>query len=424
MRGQPVFVVGALVCWFFLTLVGGRGRSLVDWSAQQAVVLQSDDWGLPGFVARAGSWSDLDREALQTGRFPAVYWESTLETADNVNRLANIMDAHRGRDGLPAIWQPNYIMTSMSWNETTESWNEYALPAVPPAFHRTGLWTAVDRAVRQGVWQPELHGFRHYDSIRRLSTALSTELAREVTRRDILLFPHSEAARELSPTRPAAVITAELDTSLAIFERVFGRSAVSVIAPDYTWTGAVEDLWQSRGLYVIQAKREQRDPTVLAGKVGRLQKYIARHWVIWRFPGRIYLERNCRLEPVQAPAAEKVVAACLEDVKRAWSRSEPAIVESHRVNYAHIDSTIVELGMSSLSRFLDEVCDLPGGPVFLCDSEVAQLRTTGVSVRKLGDSLVVRNGSHAARLVLASVSGAKIRLILVPAGESHLVCPE
>ena len=429
--GARLFAGGLLVAVLGLGRLTATPRSVVDWRRLRVLALESDDWGLAGFVPAAGAWDGLDRQALMPGRFPAVYWESTLEDAATVDRLAGVLAAHRGRDGLPAVLQPNYVMASLAWDETAAAWRTTTLPDWPPAYARPGLWRAVTEARRAGVWHPELHAHLHYDPERRREAAFSTPLAAEATRRGIMLFPASEKARELAPWRPAAVMAAELDSSLAIFGRAFGRRPGSVIAPDYHWHDAVEDLWQSRGLRTIQAKREHRVPGMGAGRAGRVRKYVSRQWARIARPGRTYLERNCRLEPVQSDDVAAVVAACVADTRRAWARGEPAIVETHRVNYAHTDPAVVATGAAALAEYLDAISAADPGPWFLCDDEIAQLSRRGTSWRRFSDRLVLRNGSRSVRVVAVPVdvpdgsgdgSGTgSVRFYRVGPGETRVV---
>jgi len=414
-----VAVLGGVLLLFLAALVTVEPRAVVAWKDLRAVAVESDDWGLAGFIPRADSWQGLDRAALEPGRFPPVYWQSTLEDAAVIERLVQILASHPGRDGIGAVFQPNYVMGSLAWDRAVEQWVRYDLPHWPQEYARPGMWEAVTVARQRGVWHPELHAALHYDPALRQENALASELAREVTRRGISLFPGSEGARELAPWRPASVMTAELDSSLAIFARVFRRPVRSIIAPDYTWHGWIESLWQSRGLRVIQAKREQRNPQWLAGTPGRVQKYLDRQLSRWLHPGRVYLERNCRLEPVQAADPQEIIARCAADTRRAWRRGQPAIVETHRINYAHTDASVVETGLTALADYLDIICGAEPGPVFLCDSEIAQLTRRGTSWRVAGDQLVLRNGTHASRVI--AVPAAALANGDIESRESFLV---
>jgi len=132
---------------------------------------------------------------------------------------------------------------------------------------------------------------------------------------------------------------------------------------------------------------------------------------------------------VQADDAGAVVSRCVAETRRAWQRREPAIVETHRVNYSHTDPAVVATGMASLARYLELVCADKEGPVFLCDTEIAQLKRRGTSWRVAGDVLVLRNASHASRVVAVpgavrselGWSGTGALLIRLSAGEMRLL---
>ena len=397
-----------------LALLGGvggvglltlEGRSLVDWRELKAGVFESDDWGLAGFVPRADVWLNCQRSDLNPGRFPEVYWNSTLEDSLMVSQLSGIMASVVGRDGLTAVFQPNYVLSSLSYEKTPSgfAWKRYNWPQLPPLYQRPGLAKAVNQAREQGLWYPEFHATWHYDPGMRFAKALSTDLARGLTLKGVTLFPESEKARELGPWRSLSDLAAELKESLSNFENAFDRPAGSIIAPDYTWDGRIEKMWQGFGLKVIQAKREQRNSILRSGQMGRLEKFVLRKLDFLRHGNRVYLDRNCRLEPVQSPDAPLVVRNCLEETRCAWRSGKPAIVETHRVNFAHSDPRVVAMGQRSIQQYLDSICANPSAlPVFLVDSEVAQLNCTGVSWVRRGKRLILRNGTQSRRLLTVS----------------------
>ncbi len=113
-------------------------RSVVDWRSLRAVALESDDWGLAGFVPAADSWDDLDRHGLGSDRFPEVYWLSTLEDSAMVAALNQTLAGHVGRDAQPAVLQPNYVMSSLA--HVQDHWEKYDLPSLPPGYRRPGLY--------------------------------------------------------------------------------------------------------------------------------------------------------------------------------------------------------------------------------------------------------------------------------------------
>ncbi|MBK7045869.1 MAG: hypothetical protein IPH48_04940 [bacterium] len=411
--------VAAMAALAAAALLTAGPRDAVNWAQVRAVALESDDWGLAGFVPSDAAWEGLRREDLTPGAFPAVYWRSTLEDSAMVADLAAVLRARRGRDDRPAILQPNYVLSSLAWEDG--QWRRYDLPELPRAYPRPGLWRAVASARATGVWQPEYHAVWHYDPELRQEATAASAVALEAASRGIMLFPGSEAARELGPWRSDAALAAELDAGLRIFSDLFGSRPRSLIAPDYTWNGRVERLWSSRGLRVIQAKREQRHPDLPSGVAGRLLKVVDRQWSRAAHPDRTYLERNCRLEPVQDTDPMAVARRCVEETARAWQRGEPAVVETHRVNFAHVDTAVVGTGLRALAAYLDGVGALPGpGAVFLTDAEIAALARNGTSLAERGAERIARNGTRSRRLVDAGPGGGAAQgsrmLILLDSG--------
>ena len=374
-------------------------RDAVDWRLARAVLFESDDWGLCGFVPDASALDSLDRAGLTPGPFPEVYWGTTLEDSATVARLHRLLQRSRGRAGLPAVFQPNYIMGSLS-AEPQGGWRLRVLPDLPPAYARPGLWEAVDAARRDGVWVPELHGLLHYDRDARYRAAADPDgPAAAAARRGVMLFPGASEAAELGPDRDQGA-RADVMWAVAAFRDRFGRPPRSTVAPDYTWTRLHETLWAEAGIEAVQGKREQRRPHWGNGPAARLRKVAERAWRRLTEPRLVYLERNCRFEPAQDPDPSATVRRCLDEIGNAWSRGEPAIVEVHRVNFAHVDSTVVARGFTAFAELLDGLRPLSGpAPQFLSDGEAAQLQRCGVSWRRLGKELVLRNMTHSRRLI-------------------------
>jgi hypothetical protein len=380
-------------------LLWGRQPAGTDWQRARAVCIESDDWGLCGFVPDSAALRGLDRQALVPGSLPEVYWLSTLEDSSEVARLHDVLARHRGRDGLPAVIQTNYIMASLEFRPDrpdSARWLAHELPALPRRYARPGLWGAVAEARYAGVWYPELHGRWHYDPrMRRVRTR--GDVVRGAAAAQILPFPGSERAWELGPWRDLERLEVELDANLVAFGRLFGRLPHAIMAPDYVWDDRHESLWLSRDLRVIQGQRQQRKPQ-WRGWRGRLEKIVHRTWTRWARRDRVYLDRNCIFEPVQSLDPAAVTARAAEAVETAWDRGQPAIVEAHRINFAHLDDDVSRRGREELDRFLAGVA--AEQPLFLVDQELAQLQRRGTSVCSRGPTVVLRNLTRSRRLVV------------------------
>jgi hypothetical protein len=405
--GAATVILGAALVAAWLA---GTQRSTVDWRRARAVVFESDDWGLCGFVPDREALKGLDRERL-AGRLIESYWETTLEDSTTVAVLSRLLASHRGTDGLPPALQANYILCSLEYLPGGEqagpgegAWRDHDLPDLPAAYARPGLWEAVAAGRRLGVWRPELHGAYHYDPERRRMSVAADEEARRAAAQGVLPFPGSDRAWELGPWRGEAVLATELEHSLAVFQHLFGRPPVSVMAPDYVWDSACERRWVARGLRVIQGKREQRDPQRRGGRLRqRLEKVLERAWARIRYPDRTYLERNCRFEPVQSADAESAATRCLEEIRDAWRRGEPAVVETHRLNFVHLDPAEREQGQAALAELL-RALDAVSGVHYLIDAELAQLHRSGTSWSVRGSQLVARNFTDGRRVLPVPVT--------------------
>lgn len=382
-------------------LIWGAPRSAVDWRRLRAVCLASDDWGLPGFVPDSLAIAHLDRRALAPGGVMEVYWHSTLEDSAMVADLGAVLARHRDRDGLPAVLQPNYILASLAYDPDAgpgePAWRELELPQAPPGYERPGMWRAVLDLQRAGLWHPELHGRWHYDPELRKRRTAASPAVQAAAARQILPFPGAESAWELGSWRDPDLVARELDRNLVRFRELFGYPPRSVIAPDYHWLDRHEDLWCARGLRVIQGQRQQRQPG-WQGRSGRLRKLAHRIGTRWSRPDRVYLDRNCLFEPVQGRSGEASQQASFQEVTRAWARGSPAIVQTHRINFVHLDAALRRRGLAALDDLLRRIAGRD--PAFLVDAEVADLRRRGTSWAVRGRQVVLRNYSHSRRLVV------------------------
>jgi len=382
-------------------MVGGRSPGLVEWERARAICIESDDWGLCGFLPDSSAIAVLDRDALAPGPFPDVYWHSTYEDSAAVARLCAILAEHHGRDGLPAVMQPNYIMASLVYVPASDgaaaTWREVSLPETPPGYQRPGLWRAVEDGRLAGVWHPEFHGRWHYDPARRLAATAGDPVVEDAAARQVLVFPDSERAWELGPWRDPEILSLELDQSLATFVELFGAAPRSVIAPDYLWSDDDEARWVERDLRVIQGQRQQRQAH-WRWPEARVRKVVHRTLTRWWRRDRSYLDRNCIFEPVQQEDPKGITQAAVAGVRRAWRRGEPAVLEAHRINFVHLDQEVPELGRRELGVLLTELDR--DNPVYLVDAEVAGMQRRGTSWVARGGRIVVRNFSHSRRLVV------------------------
>ncbi len=364
----------------------------LDWHRLRAVVLQSDDWGLC-------AWVPDDRAHRVLADLPAFrseaglrYGRSTLEHAVDVRALAGTLSAVRGADGLPAVLQANTIVANPDPVRLVPP--EFACAALPLTVHpaqparweRPGLWEAVREAEADGVWWAELHGLHHLPAQAWL-TALrrGEDDARRAFEHGSPVCRAVEASGEYAADEPRPVRAADLREAVAHFERLFGRPPTSFCPPDYRFDDWFEQEAAAAGLTTLQGRFERHGQPF-----ARQRRWLARWRPLEVAGGRFHLPPRIAFEPrgEAAPAGPVGLAAVLARVRAAWRRGRPAIVSTHRLNYAHLDAAWSEAGRAALGSLLRSLA--ADGARFLTDMELRQLAERAWSLRAGREGGVLR----------------------------------
>ncbi len=358
----------------------------LDWHLLKAVVLESDDWGL-------AAWSpDEQAHRVLTGtpafRTPAgrLYGRSTLESAEDVRLLASVLLEVKGRDGLPPVLQANTIVANPDYDAlepptfAVQSLPIVMHPQLPSRWQRPGLWDAVHRAEEEGVWWAELHGLHHLPAtvwLHALRRGMDDARRSHAQASPICLAV--EASGEYDAGEPREVRAADLAQAIDGFTRLFGRAPSSFCPPDYRFDDWFEAEAEKLGITTLQGKPEQ---------AGGRWAALRRRWLLLRFPhrqgARFYLPPRIAFEPRgnARPDGRVGHTAALRAVRAAWNRGQPAILSTHRLNFAHLDAAWSQAGRDALRALLLQLSE--EGAVFLTDAEVRQACDQGWSFRTVG----------------------------------------
>jgi hypothetical protein len=391
----------------------------LDWRRLKAVVLESDDWGLCAWAPDEQAFRVLaDTPAWRTppGR---IYGRSTLESANDVARLAATLLEFRGADGLPPVWQANTVMASPDYIRLRpplfecETLPLVFFPDFPTRWQRPGLWNEVRRAIEGGVWWPELHGLVHLpQNAWLLALRRGAADARRAHGQESFVCGAVEAAAEYDPCEPAELRRRSLALGAERFRERFGRAPASLCPPDYRWDRQLESDAESLGITLLQGKAEQ------AGHpFPRLRHWLYRH----RWPDiegrRLFLPPRIAFEPrgEQAVNGRLGAASVHARIRAAWNRGQPAVVSSHRVNYAHLDAAWADSGRAALRDLLARLA--ADGAVFLTDAETRDLAERGWSVRRLGERGAVLRHHGAARERLRFAVPARVATVSLEGAE-------
>lgn len=378
-----VCVVGLISLWNMIP----HPDSAIDWSEHPAVVFQSDDWGfcawLPDSTALAELGPRIDTWIHEYPEFKG----STLESAADVDRLAEVLGSVRGGDGRPALMQPGYVLTSPDFDRIIGSdYTEYSdriLADDLPGWERPGLLEAVERARGAGVWAPEFHGVSHENTtaLMRLLREGDPE-TRAAFELKVMVNDEPRDDHEDDPSRPLERRAADVQRGVKLFEQLFGRHPHSVSAPNYRWDESTEDLWASVGISVVQSWRLQTTSNAGISELERNWRRVSRPMGAYD-PDKdlLYLYRNAFFEPSAnldtAPVA--IADETMRAITHAWKHDRPAIICTHRMNYARLSPAESAHSLEALRALLQRIVAADPRVVFLTDVEVRQLYREGVS---------------------------------------------
>ncbi len=406
----------------------------LDWRHLKAVVLESDDWGLCAWVPDEAAFRAL--AGTPAFREPAAraYTRSTLERAEDVARLAAVLLEFQGRDGHAPVWQANTVMATPEYARLTPPGFEcddlplVHYPEFPSRWRRPGLMDEVQRARDAGVWWPELHGLVHLPQAAWLGALRAGEAdALLAHAHECFVCAAVEAAAEYDPKEPAEVRSRALAHAVERFRDRFGRTPDSLCAPDYRWDERLEADAEALGVTTLQGRSEQ-----IGHRFRRLRHQIGR--LSWRGTRGLRFDMPARIafEPRGDAASRSRLGASAAHrrVLSAWGLGQPAVVSSHRLNYAHLDPAWPEAGRAALRDLLGGLAR--DGAIFLTDAEVRSLHERAWSLRALADrrallrfygesracvripappgtsgvALIEAHGSDAPRLALETGAGA------------------
>jgi len=357
----------------------------LDWRNLKAVVLESDDWGLCAWVPDEAAYQALAETPAWGEPAARAYTRSTLEHAEDVGRLAAVLLEFRGRDGRPPVWQANTVMATPDFDRLSPPRFECATlpivhyPEFPSRWQRPGLWDEVERARDAGVWWPELHGLVHLPQVAWLAALRAgADDALRAHAHQCCVCETVEAGAEYDPREPAEVRSRALEHAVERFRERFGRAPESLCAPDYRWDERLEADAEALGVTIIQGRSEQ-----MGHRLRRMRHLFGR--LRWRgsrgrrfdMPARIAFEPRGDA----ATGSRLGAASAHRRVRAAWGRGQPAVVSSHRLNYAHLDPAWPEAGRAALRALLAILAR--DGAIFLTDAEVRSLHENAWSLRAL-----------------------------------------
>jgi hypothetical protein len=157
-----------------------------------------------------------------------------------------------------------------------------------------------------------------------------------------------------------------------LFKDIWGFPSASIIAPCYTWSKNLEEVFKDNGIKYIQSSRAQKEPISIDRPFNIIRNYCGKK----NQQGLIYLVRNVGFEQIESNDSD-IVNAALKQIKTSFFWGRPAIVSTHRVNYiGSLQERNRYDNLKLLKTFLIEITKRYPDVEFLSSDELGSLITS------------------------------------------------
>lgn len=315
------------------------------------------------------------------------YGYDTLCSTEDLFKLFDVLTSVKDKNGHHACLTPFANIANPDFEKIKESgYKQYFREPFPATMERLGnayigayqLWM---QGISEGIFRPEYHGTEHI-SVWRLIKALeeghkSTKLAFENGSVCIPFFDgeakidNTTAVFDIVHASDNEPLKDDIKLGLNMFEELLGYRSTQFTPGAGIYSPALHQTLLGNGITDIHVHRYKAYPM----GDGLYSKKFIYNGKKNEF-GQHYIVRNCPFEPIldNCKRNTNVVAKCLDNIASAFRWHAPALVSSHRVNFAgaiepkHRDESLKQLGV-----LLKEIVKRWPDVEFVSGSEMAKI---------------------------------------------------
>ena len=259
--------------------------------------------------------------------------------ADRLKKLLDCLSAHHDETGRPAVLTADCVLAVPDMRAIREASRPFYRRKMLDVYF-PAIYSVMKEGMKSGTLVPQLHGLEHLNGAAfvklchsqdsRVSEACKDDNWWDWESLDSPLQAHYVDGSSL-PTRPLGI--QELDNLIKEaaeqFERIFGFSSVSTVAPCYLWNDDVERIWKKYGISYIQTAGYRCPARDEKGRYIQDKKQI-RVGDISATGGQRYLVRNVMYEPVDG---RNTPETAFKEAMAARRQALPITISTHRYNY-------------------------------------------------------------------------------------------
>lgn len=333
---------------------------------RKLVVIYVDDYGSIR-VRDKEAYRNLLKAGLAVDK--TRYGYDTLCTTEDLQMLFDVLTSVKDKNGHHAVFTPFANIANPDFEKIKASgFQQYYREPFTATLERMGkaydgvydLWR---QGIAEGIFRPEYHGTEHI-SVWKFMKALQ-----EGHRSTMLSFDNESVASpffndEPKIDHPTAVfdivkasdndaLKEDIKVGLNMFEGLLGYRAVQFTPGAAIYSPLLHGTLAENGIKSIHVQRYKAYP-LGDGRYVKSFLYTGKKNKV----GQRYIVRNCVFEPFLDNCSYNgnAVNKCLLNIEAAFRMHSPALISTHRVNFAGaIEQSHRDVSLKMLSELLHEV---------------------------------------------------------------------
>lgn len=333
---------------------------------RKLVVIYVDDYGSIR-VRDKQAYNNLLKAGLAVNK--TRYGYDTLCTTEDLQMLFDVLTSVKDKNGHHAVFTPFANIANPDFERIKNSgFQQYYREPFTETMKRLGsaydgayqLWK---QGIDSGIFCPEYHGTEHI-SVWKFMKALqeghkSTVLSFENESVASPFFPdepkidHATAVFDIVKASDNDSLKTDIKVGLDMFEELLGYRAVQFTPGAAIYSPLLHESLLQNGVKSIHVQRYKAYP-LGDGKYEKTFLYTGKKNAV----SQRYIVRNCVFEPFLDDRTQNLNAVnnCLLNIDAAFRMHAPAMVSTHRVNFAGaIESIHRDESLRMLNELLHEI---------------------------------------------------------------------
>lgn len=349
---------------------------------RKIVVFESDDWGSIR-MRNQKTFNDLLKAGIRVDKSKYDRLDS-LESRQDLELLFEVLNNHKDQHGNPAKFTTNMVMGNPDFDKIEaddfQKYHKRSFLESYQYYNQENLKPLWFEGINNKLVQPQFHAREHFNvplwmkdlknNHHETGLAFKHHFFGLKTKTSSPYQTNYLAAYRVESHHELELINAILTEGLQEFEDVFGFKSRSFIACNYVWPEEIEETLLKNGVRTLQTQRGRTMPQ--PNKNGKSK--IKYHYTGQKNKhNQYYTVRNVLFEPFENNQLDWVKQA-MKDINNAFIWSKPAILSSHRINYAsQMSVKHRDKNLKSLDQLLQQIIKTWPEVEFMSSDELSNL---------------------------------------------------